>query len=313
MKKTHKKHKFIYFIVFVFIVAIAAVAGWYFHHTKVAVLDPKGPIALKEYHLFIFAILLSLLVVIPVYVLLISFAWKYRESNKNAKYSPELDGNKIAETIWWLIPSALIGVLAVIAWNSSHTLNPYTPIQSNTKPMLIQVVALDWKWLFIYPQENIATVNFIQIPTQTPINFEITSDTVMNSFWIPQLGGQIYAMPGMSTELNLLASTNGNFYGSSANISGEGFAGMNFTTKATSAADFYEWVNQVKQSPSTLNLAAYNTLARPSEYNKAAIYSSAQYGLYNSIIDKYMLPPSPVKSPSSSPSTISNMPEMEMQ
>lgn len=292
-------------------------SAWYLHHTNIPVLEPKGPIALKELHLMEFALLLALTVVIPVYTLMIVFAWKYRETNKSAKYSPELDGNNIAETIWWIIPSIIIAILAVVAWNSSHTLNPYNPISSTKKTMLIQVVALDWKWLFIYPQLNIATVNYIQIPTGTPVNFELTSDTVMNSFWIPQLGGQIYSMPGMSTQLNLLASSNGSYYGSSANISGEGFSGMNFIAKATSTADFNRWLSTVRKSPKQLNMAAYNQLSQPSEYNRPAAYSSAQAGLYDTIVDKYLIPPTPsdaAKTYSPQPTSSMSMQQiMEMQ
>lgn len=290
MKKVTNRRKLVLIAVFCLLLVIISVVAWYFSHTKIAVLNPKGPIALQEYHLIVLALALSLIVVLPVFGLTIGFAWKYRETNIKAKYSPELDGNKFAETAWWLIPTALITVLAVITWRSSHQLDPYRPIASANPTMTIQVVALDWKWLFIYPKQNIATVNFIQIPSQTPINFEITSDTVMNSFWIPQLGGQIYAMPGMSTQLNLLASSNGSYSGSSANISGVGFSGMTFITKASSESDFNNWVKAVKNSPNTLDLSSYKKLSQPSQNNQVAYYSSAAQDLYNSIVYSYLLP-----------------------
>jgi cytochrome o ubiquinol oxidase subunit 2 len=265
-------------------------AGWYLRHTSIPVLEPRGPIAQKERQLIIITLLLSLIVVVPVFSLLGIFAWKYREGNASAKYSPELDHSRIAETIWWLVPSALILAIAVITWNSSHQLDPFKPLSSSTQPITIQVVALDWKWLFIYPKQNIATVNLVQFPRQTPVNFEITADAPMNSFWIPQLAGQIYAMPGMSTQLHLMANTNGSFHGSSANISGQGFAGMAFTAKASSPDDFRRWVSSVRRSPSRLSQDAYAKLAAPSQNNPVAYYASSEAGLYDSVITKYMGP-----------------------
>lgn len=276
-------------LILLFIIFLA-ISIWYLHDSNIAVLNPKGIVAYKERQLIYDALLLALIVVIPVFTLTIAFAYRYRESNTKAKYSPELDGNRFAETVWWLIPSAIILVLAILAWNSSHTLDPYKPLSSNNKPLTIQVVALNWKWLFIYPQQNIATVNYFQVPMQTPINFEVTSDTVMNSFWIPQLGGQIYAMPGMSTQLHLMASGTGSYTGVSANISGQGFAGMQFTVKSSSNNNFSSWVNSVKKSSQALSLTAYNKLAKPSQNVPPAYYSDAVNNLYLGIIDKYMDP-----------------------
>lgn len=298
-KKTNIKFK-ITAVGLLFLV-VAALVIWYFRSVNIPVLEPKGIIAKQERQLIFDALLLALLVVIPVFTLLIVFAVRYRETNSKAKYSPNLDGNRIAETIWWLIPTAIISILAVIAWNSSHTLDPYKPLSSNSKPLTIQVVALDWKWLFIYPQQNIATVNFIQFPKQTPLNFEITSDTVMNSFWIPQLGGQIYAMPGMSTQLHLMASGVGSYNGLSANISGAGFAGMDFTARSSSQTDFSQWVQSVKHNSSNLSLSTYSKLTNPSQNNPASYYSSAAGGLYNNIIDKYMIPAGGSSEPANSP------------
>lgn len=285
----NKKYKFIFLAVV--ILGIITATTLYLRTVSIPVLQPRGPIGEKERNLIFFALGLSLIVVIPVFVLLFTFAWKYREGNpKRVKYSPDLEGNRIAETIWWLIPTALICVLSVVAWNSSHTLDPFKPIASKTPQMTIQVVSLNWKWLFIYPDQHIATVNFVQFPKNTPIDFEITSDTVMNSFWIPQLGGQIYAMPGMITQLHLMASSDGNFNGSSANISGNGFAGMSFVAKASSEISFNQWVQSVKHTPNNLSLAAYNKLAEPSENNKVSYYSSEQQNLYDTIVMKYMTP-----------------------
>jgi cytochrome o ubiquinol oxidase subunit II len=278
----------------VFIVLIVSgflgVSVWYLHHTNIPILEPAGPIAQKERNLIYFALGLSLIVVIPVFSLLGIFAYRYRESNTKARYSPELDHSRVAETAWWLIPSIIIFVLAMVAWTSSHTLNPYNPIASSKKTINIQVVALDWKWLFIYPGKGVASLNNFQIPVNTPINFEITSDTVMNSFWIPQLGGQIYAMPGMSTQLNLMASKNGIFNGSSANISGEGFSGMTFSVKASSYRDYSNWLSSLSSSSTKLNLKNYNQLAKPSLNNVITDYSNVVPNLYNSILYKYVAP-----------------------
>jgi cytochrome o ubiquinol oxidase subunit 2 len=159
-------------------------------------------------------------------------------------------------------------------------------LESNTKPLKIQVVALQWKWLFIYPEQGIATVNFVQFPEQTPINFEITADAPMNSFWIPQLGGQIYAMPGMVAKLHLIADKEGSYRGSSANLSGKGFAGMKFIAKSSSEADFEAWVDSVRQS----GPIDYTKVAEPSEYAPAAFYSLSDDNLFNQIVMKYMVP-----------------------
>lgn len=283
-----KKSKYI--VLFIIVIGFISIAIWYLHGTNIAVLNPKGPIAHQERNLIYVALALSLIVVIPVFTLTGLFAWRYREGNTKAKYSPDLAGNRIAETIWWVIPTALITVLAVITWRASHSLDPYKPISSVNKPLTIQVVALDWKWLFIYPQQNIASVNFFQFPNNTPLNFEITSDAPMNSFWIPQLGGQIYAMPGMSTQLHLMATSYGSYNGSSANISGEGFANMTFIAKSTSKADFNTWVSSVKHSSKQLGSSQYESLRLPSQNNPISFYSSTANGLYNTIVDKYIGP-----------------------
>ncbi len=271
----------------VVIVGFLSVAVWYLRRTTIPILEPKGPVGLQERNLLLFALALSLFVIIPVFSLLFFIAWKYRESNESARYSPDFDHSRIIETIWWLIPSAMIGVLSVVAWNSSHSLDPYKALNSKTPQMTIQVVALDWKWLFIYPQQHIASVNLVQFPKDTPIDFQITSDSVMNSFWIPQLGGQIYSMPGMSGQLHLMASQYGSFNGLSANISGAGFSGMTFVARSSSEKDFVAWAHHASRSQNKLSLAAYNNLDRPSQNNPVAYYSSPKDNLYGTILAKY--------------------------
>jgi cytochrome o ubiquinol oxidase subunit II len=295
------------------IITFLLFAAGYLHNTNIPVLEPRGPIAVQERNLIVITLLLALIVVVPVFSLLFFISWRYREgSKKKAKYSPDLAGNRVAETIWWLIPSAIILVISIIIWNSTHTLDPYKPLIGRNPAITIQVVALDWKWLFIYPQQNIATVNYIQVPAQTPINFDITSDSVMNSFWIPQLGSQIYAMPGMNTELHLLASQEGSYYGSSANISGDGFAGMNFIAHASSMSDFEHWVADVKHSPGSLNSSSYDRLAKPSSNNPVSYFASGSASLYYSIINKY-LAPSGLATSGNGASYTSGMSGMEMQ
>lgn len=256
----------------------------------IVIFNSKGVIGVKEADLIITATHLMLIVVIPVFILTFFLAWKYREANgKKARHDPDWEHNYIAEYCWWGVPVVIVAVLAIITWKSSHELNPFKPLESDKKPVTIQVVALQWKWLFIYPEQGIATVNFIQIPVNTPINFEITADAPMNSFWIPQLGGQIYAMPAMRTKLHLMANEVGTYRGLSSNISGKGFAGMTFVVKATSEADFENWLGDNSGSK-TLNFADYEKLVVPSENNPVAIYSLGDRNLFNQIMQKYEPP-----------------------
>ena len=197
----------------------------------------------------------------------------------------------VLESIWWAIPTAIIAALGIITWFSTHALDPYKPLASNVQPITIEVVALDWKWLFIYPEQNIATVNFVQFPKDTPINFKITGDSgAMNSFWIPQLAGQIYAMPGMNTKLHLMASEIGEYKGLSANYSGLGFSGMRFVAKASTQEEFDMWIDEVRYSPTTLTFEEYTLLAQKSKNNEASYYSAVDENLYGKIIMKYMAP-----------------------
>jgi len=275
-------------IVVLLLLGLGAVTALYISNSSIPVLEPKGMIGVKERELIISASLLMLIVVIPVFILTWAFAWKYRESNTKAKHAPDWEHNYIAEYCWWGVPVFIIIILAVITWKSSHDLNPFTPLKSDKKPIEIQVIALDWKWLFIYPEQGIATVNFVQFPENTPINFEITSDAPMNSFWIPQLGGQIYAMPAMRSKLHLIAHETGSFRGVSANISGKGFAGMRFIAKSCTEEEFQRWAQDVKSSPNHLDLAAYNALMQPSEYHPVEYFKLSKPDLFEYVIMKYM-------------------------
>lgn len=257
---------------------------------KIAILFPKGMIALEERNLLFIIQALMLLVIIPVYVLTFIFSWIYRADNPKAKYDPDLVDNRIAEYIWWGVPCLMVLIISVLTGIKTYELDPYKSIESKNKEMTIQVVALQWKWLFIYPEEKIASVNFVQFPKETPIRFEITADAPMNSFWIPHLGGQIYAMPNMTTVLNLIANESGDFRGSSANISGEGFAGMTFITRASTEEDYRQWVNLTKQSSQNLDLKEYDQLAAPSQNNPVKTFQLKDEALFDQIVNKYMYP-----------------------
>lgn len=254
---------------------------------NMTLLDPKGQVGLDERNLIITATLLMLLVVVPVIVMTFLFAWKYRASNTDAVYTPKWSHSTKIEIAVWAIPVLIIIALGYVTYKSTHALDPYKPLESDVKPVTIQVVSMDWKWLFIYPEQGIATVNKIVFPANTPINFQITSDTVMNSFFIPGLGGQIYAMAGMQTKLHLIANENAEFDGISANYSGAGFTGMKFKAIATSQADFDAWVSDVKKAPKQLEKAEYEALSKPSQNNPVELYSSFTPNLFQTIVDKY--------------------------
>ncbi len=277
-------------LILVLVALIVALTSWYLRRHMVAVLQPAGEVGHKERNLIAFSAALSVLVIVPVFVLLGMFAWKYRESNVHAKYSPELEGSNLAETIWWLIPTALIGIIAVITWRSSYAMDPFKRLDTNKQTLHVQVVALDWKWLFIYPDQKVASVNEAAVPVGTPVDFELTSDTVMTSFWAPQLGGQMYAMPGMNTHLNLEAGKVGNYRGVAANVSGKGFAGMNFTVKAVGQADFTKWMQTAKHSTGKLTSSSYAQLARPSQNVRPSYYGTIDPALYDTIVMNYMMP-----------------------
>lgn len=254
------------------------------------VLFPNGIIAREQLHLLLILQALMLLVIIPVYVLTFIFSWKYRADNPHGKYDPDLVDNRLAEFIWWGVPTVMTFIACTLTWIKTTQLDPFRPIETDKKEMTIQVVALQWKWLFIYPEEKIATVNFLQFPKETPVRFEVTADAPMNSFWIPSLGGQIYAMPKMRSELHLIANEIGDFRGSSANLSGEGFAEMNFVTRASSEEDYLRWIESAKNSEKSLNFKEYNKLAAPSSDNSIEIFQLEDKNLFAQILMKYEHP-----------------------
>lgn len=248
------------------------------------VLDPKGQIGADERSIIVFATLIMLIVVIPVIGMAVVFAWRYRASSRNAAYAPDWTDSKRIEAVVWLVPCAIIMALASLTWISSHRLDPYRPIASAAEPIKIDVVALNWKWLFIYPDQNIATINEIAFPADVPVDFRITSGSVMNSFFIPQLGSQVYAMTGMETRLSLIADEAGSYDGISANYSGAGFSDMTFKARAMAPADFDKWVEQARRSGTALDGGRYRALERPSRNTAATYYASVDPHLFRQIL-----------------------------
>lgn len=249
--------------------------------------DTKGIIGNSQRDLLYFATLIMLIVVVPVFFLVALISWRYREGNKKAKYLPEWTGNKWLELIWWGVPVIIILILSVITWQSSHSLDPYRPLEQDKTPLKVQVVALQWKWLFIYPEAGVASVGEMAMPTDTPVEFTITSDAPMNSFWIPQLGGQIYAMSGMSTKLHLDAHEPGDYRGVSANLSGEGHASMTFTAKARSDQDYAQWIENIHKNGQSLDSVAYEKLRLPSKNDGVKYFHLDVPGLYDTIVGRY--------------------------
>lgn len=254
-----------------------------------ALLNPKGAIGVQEKELIITALLLMLIVVIPVILMTIYFSFKYRSANTEEEYAPEWSHSTKIEVVVWTIPIIIIAVLATITWRSTHELEPSKPLVSDVKPMTIEVVSLDWQWLFIYPEQHIATTNHVVFPKDVPIEFKLTSDNIMNSFFIPSLGSQIYAMPGMVTRLHLIANHDGDFDGVAASYSGEGFSHMKFTATATAdQASFDAWVNQVKSSPNQLpDLPAYKALAQPTIDAPVKYFSTVVPELFANVVTQY--------------------------
>ncbi len=250
------------------------------------VLNPAGPIGEQEKSLILLSTGLMLIVVVPVIAMTIAFALRYRASNTKATYLPHWEHSNRIEAVVWLVPCLIILALGIVTWTSTHELDPYKPIAAKAKPIEVDVVSLDWKWLFIYPDQKIATVNELSLPAGTPVRFHLTSATVMNSFFIPRLGTQVYTMPGMETKLSLLASQPGTFDGFSTNFSGDGFSDMNFKAKALSPAAFDQWVQSVRASQNALDLVSYRKLAQPSEREPAVVYGDVDPGLYHDILNK---------------------------
>ena len=259
------------------------------------VMKPFGDIAQQQSQLIITAMVLMLLIVVPVIVLTLLFAWRYRSANTAATYTPQWDHSTRLELLIWGAPLLIIIALGAVTWISTHKLDPYRPLEridakrplvAGVKPFVVEVVALDWKWLFVYPELGIATVNELAAPVDRPIEFKITASTVMNSFYIPALAGQIYAMPGMQTKLHAVINTAGVYDGFSANYSGNGFSHMRFKFLGLSPGDFERWVQSNKTAGNSLDRSDYLKLEQPSEKEPVRRYATVDAGLYEAILNR---------------------------
>ncbi|CDZ16345.1 Ubiquinol oxidase subunit 2 [Candidatus Johnevansia muelleri] len=252
------------------------------------IINPKGKVGIEQKYLILTSTFLMLLVVVPVIIMIFIFAWKYRASNKNAKYTPNWSHSNKLESVIWLIPIVIIFILGILTWNTTHDLDPKKPI-SNITPIRINVVALDWKWLFIYPKEQIAIINEIALPVNVPVEFHVTSSTVMNSFFIPQLGSQTYAMYGMQNILHLFPNEIGTYTGISSNYSGKGFSDMKFRVIINSNTDFKSWIKKVKQNSKLFDFNAYKKIYESSIKNPVEYFNSIEPNIFEKIIKSNLL------------------------
>lgn len=259
------------------------------------VMKPSGDIASQQADLIVTSTVLMLLIIVPVIFLTLLFAWRYRASNKSATYEPDWDHSTRLELVIWGAPLLIIIALGAITWISTHKLDPYRPldridenrpVSQDVAPLVVEVVALDWKWLFLYPEQGIATVNELAAPVDRPIQFKLTSSTVMNAFYVPALAGMIYAMPGMETKLHAVINKAGVYDGFSSNFSGDGFSHMRFKFHGLSNADFEAWVARNKAEGSELTREGYLELEKPSAKEPIRRYASVSNGLYDAIVNR---------------------------
>ncbi len=253
----------------------------------IALLDPKGPVGAAELYVIGVAFALMLIVIIPVTIMALWFPRRYRASDPKGDYDPNWSHSHKIDLVVWLVPAAIVAVLGTLVWVKSHQLDPSKPIDSAVSPIDIEAVALDWKWLFIYPQQNVAAVNQLVLPVKVPVRLKITSDTVVTSFFIPRLGSQIYAMAGRKSRLYLMADERGIYHGQNQQFSGRGYADMNFKVLVTSRKQFDGWVRKTKHSPEKLDLARYDALRKPSSDVPVTSFSWVRHDLFDEILDKY--------------------------
>lgn len=257
----------------------------------IGLLNPKGLIAYEQRKLFFDTLALMLIVVLPVIVMSITFVYHYQISHRTKDYKPHWSHNVYLEGIWWGIPCAIILALGIMTWQKSHALDPFRKITvSNQKPLLIQVIALPWKWLFIYPEQNIATVNYLELQVDQPVEYWITADNVpMSAFIIPQLGSQIYAMAGMRTKLHLVANHTGNYEGLNTQYNGNGFSDMHFQVHVVKPEEMQGWIAKIQTSTQGLTKEAYGQLLNPSFADKPEFFSGLQQNLFNTVVNTYMM------------------------
>jgi cytochrome o ubiquinol oxidase subunit 2 len=266
------------------------------------VMNPAGDVARQQAHLILWSTGLMLLIIVPVMALTVLFAWKFRAANRDADYRPEWDHSTGLELVIWSAPLLIVIALGALTWLATHTLDPYRPlgriaagkpVPASQRPLEIQVVALDWKWLFIYPEQGIATVNELVLPVDRQVRFRLTSSSVMNTFYVPAMAGMIYTMPGMETKLHAVLNRPGRFEGKSANYSGAGFSYMNFPTLAMDTTGFDRWAATVKDGARRLGTAEYLQLEKPSEKVPAIRFAAVQQGLFDRIVQMCVKPGQP--------------------
>jgi cytochrome o ubiquinol oxidase subunit 2 len=279
--------------IFLLLPLVALLSGCNF-----VVMNPAGDVAVQQRDLVVVSVVLMLIIIIPVMALTVFFAWKYRQANTEAKYEPDWDHSTHLELVIWAMPLLIIICLGAVTWSSTHLLDPYRRLDriapgkaaTLSDPLVVEVVALDWKWLFIYPEYGVAAVNELAAPVDRQIRFKITSTSVMNSFYIPALAGQIYAMPGMETKLHAVINKPGKFEGFSANYSGAGFSNMRFAFHGVDQAGFDAWIAKAKVSPDKLNRDVYLELEKPSEKVPAKLYNAVDADLYKLILNQCAQP-----------------------
>jgi cytochrome o ubiquinol oxidase subunit 2 len=250
------------------------------------VLNPSGAVALAQRDLLVRSTVLMLLIIVPVMALTVWFAWRYRHSNQKARYEPDWHHSTRLELLIWAAPLLIIICLGALTWLGTHLLDPYRKLAHPKPPLEVQVVALDWKWLFIYPQYGIATVNELAVPVNRPIALRITASSVMNSLYIPELAGQVYAMPGMETKLHGVLNAPVVSQGFSANYSGAGFSGMRFAFRGLGDRDFEQWVQTTRSTGGELTRTVYLQLERPSENEPVRRYALVDDELYHAILNR---------------------------
>lgn len=263
------------------------------------VMSPSGDVAAQQADLIVWSTILMLIIIVPVIFLTLWFAWRYRESNQSATYKPDWDHSTTLELVIWAAPLAIIIALGALTWVSTHKLDPYRPLDrigegkpvpEGVEPLVVEVVAMDWKWLFFYPEQGIATVNELAAPLDRPIKFRITATTMMNSFYIPALAGQIYAMGGMETQLHAVINEAGRYEGFSANYSGEGFNKMRFEFLGMPDGEFNQWVSEVRADGEALSRARYKQLEKPSVDDPVQFFGEVAPGLYDAILNRCVDP-----------------------